>query len=62
MKRYRVSVACSECTGDGFIEVERMPARSSYNDAPEPYCEPSLAIIAMVLAKLWLMMLTLKSK
>jgi DnaJ-class molecular chaperone len=32
-------VACSECTGDGFIEVERMPARTSYNDAPEPYCE-----------------------
>ena len=39
MRRYRVSVACPECTGDGFIEVERMPARSSYNDAPEPYCE-----------------------
>ena len=39
MKVLRTTVACKECTGDGFIEIERMPVRTSYNDAPEPYCE-----------------------
>ena len=39
MRQYRITVACKECSGDGFIEVEYMPGRTSYNDAPEPYCE-----------------------
>lgn len=39
MLHLRISVACPQCTGDGTIEVEHMPPRSSYNDAPEPYCE-----------------------
>jgi len=39
MKQYRITVACKECSGDGFIEVESMPVRTSYNDAPEPYFE-----------------------
>ena len=39
MRTLKQKVACPVCTGDGFIEVESMPARTSYNDLPEPYCE-----------------------
>ena len=39
MKQYTTTAACKECSGDGFIEVESMPVRTSYNDAPEPYLE-----------------------
>ena len=39
MNVFKHPVSCPVCTGDGFIEVEYMPGRTSYNDAPEPYCE-----------------------
>ena len=39
MNVFKHTVCCPVCTGDGFIEVEHMPARTSYNDLPEPYCE-----------------------
>jgi len=39
MNVFKQTVCCPVCTGDGFIEVEHTPTRTSYNDLPEPYCE-----------------------